>query len=216
VAQDNEYATWSAWGNQYWPAKYLIDARGRVRYSHFGEGNYRQTEDAIRALLREAGARRLGAMAHARVETPSRGLGTPETYLGAARAQGFSPPPQSGIHTYERAPDDLPKNTFALGGTWNVEDESATALQAARLDAEFVARRVFLVLSSRDRIARPVRVLLDGRAVPAADAGSDVHGSVATVRSERLYRLISLPAVGRHRLTLELAPGVTGYAFTFG
>jgi cytochrome c biogenesis protein CcdA/thiol-disulfide isomerase/thioredoxin len=216
VAQDNEYATWTAWGNQYWPAKYLIDARGRVRYAHFGEGNYRQTEDAIRALLREAGARRLGGMAHARVETPSRGLGTPETYLGAARAQGFAPPPQPGIHTYERAPDDLPKNTFALGGTWNVEDESATALQAARLDAEFVARRVFLVLSSRDRIARPVRVLLDGRPVPAADAGLDVHGSVATIRRERLYRLISLPAVGRHRLTLKLAPGVTGYAFTFG
>jgi cytochrome c biogenesis protein CcdA/thiol-disulfide isomerase/thioredoxin len=216
VAQDNEYATWTAWGNQYWPAKYLIDARGRVRYAHFGEGDYTKTEHAIRTLLREAGARRLGGMARARVETPSRGLATPETYLGAARAEGFAPPPQLGLHEYERAPDDLPANTFALGGTWRVSDESATAVGAARLDAEFVARKVFLVMSSRDRVARPVRVLLDGRPVGAADAGSDVRGSIAMVRGERLYRLISLPRVGRHRLTLEAAPGVTGYAFTFG
>ena len=68
VAQDNDYATWDAWGNQYWPAKYLIDARGRVRYAHFGEGDYDKTESAIRALLAEAGASRLGATARAHVE----------------------------------------------------------------------------------------------------------------------------------------------------
>ena len=81
VAQDNDYATWDAWSNQYWPAKYLIDARGRVRYAHFGEGDYAQTESAIRALLAEAGAARLGAAARAHVEVPSHGLATPETYL---------------------------------------------------------------------------------------------------------------------------------------
>ena len=92
VAQDNDYATWDAWGNQYWPAKYLIDARGRVRYAHFGEGDYDETESAIRALLAEAGASRLGAPARARVETASPELATPETYLGYERAQSFDPP----------------------------------------------------------------------------------------------------------------------------
>ena len=88
VAQDNDFANWSAYGNQYWPAKYLIDARGRVRYVHFGEGSYDRTEHAIRALLEEAGRGRLGSMAAARVETPH-GVQTPESYLGAERAQRF-------------------------------------------------------------------------------------------------------------------------------
>src|SRR5918997_1542309 len=101
VAQDNEYATWSAWGNQYWPAKYLIDARGRVRYAHFGEGAYEETEAAIRALLAEAGRDRLGAPARARGEVASRDLATPETYLGHERAEGFLPGPlRPGVGRY--------------------------------------------------------------------------------------------------------------------
>ena len=98
VAQDNEFATWSAWGNQYWPAKYLIDARGRVRYAHFGEGDYEETDAAIRALLAEAGAERLGAPARARVETASQELATPETYLGFERAERFLPDPPAPRH----------------------------------------------------------------------------------------------------------------------
>ena len=89
VAQDNDYATWNAWGNQYWPAKYLIDARGRVRYAHFGEGDYAQTESAIRALLAEAGAARLGAAARAHVEMPSRGLATPGDLPGLRARAGL-------------------------------------------------------------------------------------------------------------------------------
>jgi thiol-disulfide isomerase/thioredoxin len=215
VAQDNEYATWSAWGNQYWPAKYLIDARGRVRYAHFGEGAYEETEAAIRALLAEAGADRLGEMAEARVETASADLRTPETYLGHERAAGFLPGPlRPGFGRYPGV-EELPPVSFALAGAWNVSAESATAVRDARIEARVTARKVFLVLSSAGR-PRDVEVLLEGRPVTAGEAGADVRGGRVTVSEERLYRLVSLSRVEDRRLTLRLPPGVTGYAFTFG
>ena len=101
VVQDNGYGIWNAFGNQYWPAKYLIDARGRVRYTHFGEGGYEATESAIRALLAEAGDRRLGARAgRARAIAPGKGAQTPETYFGSKRAQGWLVAPVPGTRTY--------------------------------------------------------------------------------------------------------------------
>jgi cytochrome c biogenesis protein CcdA/thiol-disulfide isomerase/thioredoxin len=216
VAQDNEYATWSAWGNQYWPAKYLIDARGRVRYAHFGEGAYEETEAAIRALLAEAGHDRLGEMTSARVETASPELATPETYLGYERAERFLPGPlRPGLGRYPGV-DELPPVHFALSGAWNVSGESATAVRDARIDARVTARKVFLVLSSEDRRPRDVQVLLEGAPVRPAEAGEDVRGGRVSVREERLYRLLSLPRVEDRRLTLRVPPGVTGYAFTFG
>ena len=216
VAQDNEYATWSAWGNQYWPAKYLIDARGRVRYVHFGEGAYEETEAAIRALLAEAGADRLGPMAEAHVETASPELATPETYLGYERAERFLPgPPRPGFGRYESV-DELPPVHFALSGEWRVSRESATAVRDARIEARVTARKVFLVLSSKGRRPREVEVLLDGHPVGPSEAGEDVRDGRVTVREERLYRLVSLPRVEDSRLTLRLPSGVTGYAFTFG
>jgi cytochrome c biogenesis protein CcdA/thiol-disulfide isomerase/thioredoxin len=216
VAQDNEYATWSAWGNQYWPAKYLIDARGRVRYAHFGEGAYEETEAAIRALLAEAGRDRLGPPAEARVETADPELVTPETYLGHERAEGFVPGPlRPGYGRYE-APEQLPPVSFALAGEWYIGQESATAVRDARIEARVTARKVFLVLSSKGGRPRDVEVLLDGRPVRAGEAGEDVRGGRVTVREERLYRLVSLPRVEDRRLTLRVPAGVTAYAFTFG
>jgi cytochrome c biogenesis protein CcdA/thiol-disulfide isomerase/thioredoxin len=216
VAQDNGYATWSAWGNQYWPAKYLIDARGRVRYAHFGEGAYERTEAAIRALLAEAGASRLGPMARARAETPSAKLATPETYLGYERAEGFLPgPPRPGVGRYPGV-DDLPPVHFALSGTWKVGRESATAVRDSDLHARVTARRIFLVLSSASGRPRSVEVLLDGERVKPAEAGADVRGGRLIVSDERLYRLVALPEVDDRRLTLHVPAGVTGYAFTFG
>jgi cytochrome c biogenesis protein CcdA/thiol-disulfide isomerase/thioredoxin len=216
VAQDNEFATWNAWGNRYWPAKYLIDARGRVRYAHFGEGAYVETEAAIRALLAEAGQDRLGETASARVEAADPELVTPETYLGYERAEGFVPgPPRPGYGRYE-APDDLRPVSFALSGGWYVGQESATAVRDARIEARVTARKVFLVLSSKGSRRRDVEVLLDGRPVRAGEAGEDVRGGRVTVREERLYRLVSLARVEDRRLTLRVPAGVTGYAFTFG
>jgi cytochrome c biogenesis protein CcdA/thiol-disulfide isomerase/thioredoxin len=216
VAQDNEFATWNAWGNRYWPAKYLIDARGRVRYAHFGEGAYVETEAAIRALLAEAGRDRLGEMASVRVESADPELVTPETYLGHERAEGFVPgPPRPGYGVYE-APDELRPVSFALSGEWYVGQESATAVRDARIEARVTARKVFLVLSSKGGRPRDVQVLLDGRPVADGEAGEDVRAGRATVREERLYRLVSLPRVEDRRLTLRVPAGVTGYAFTFG
>jgi hypothetical protein len=216
VVQDNDFATWNAWGNQYWPAKYLIDARGRVRYAHFGEGAYEATDSAIRALLAEAGADGLGAPARARVEIPSGELATPETYLGYERAEGFLPGPlRRGVGRYPGV-DDLPPVRFALSGTWNVTKEAARAVADAEIEARVTARKVFLVLSSEDERPREVEVLLDGKPIGASDAGADVRAGRVTVRGERLYRLMSLDRVEDRRLTLRLPPGVSGYAFTFG
>jgi cytochrome c biogenesis protein CcdA/thiol-disulfide isomerase/thioredoxin len=216
VAQDNDYAVWEAWGNQYWPAKYLIDARGRVRYAHFGEGAYDQTDAAIRALLAEAGADRLGAPARARVEVASEDLATPETYLGFERAERFLPgPPRPGLGRYP-GEDDLPPVHFALSGTWKVTPEAATAVADAEIQARVTARKVFLVLSSQGERARKVKVLLDGEPIKPSEAGADVRAGRVTVREERLYRLVSLDRVEDRRVTLVVPAGVAGYAFTFG
>jgi cytochrome c biogenesis protein CcdA/thiol-disulfide isomerase/thioredoxin len=218
VVQDNEFGTWNAFGNQSWPAKYLIDADGRVRYMHFGEGGYDTTEAAIRTLLAEAGHRHLGAGARTRGELLTAGReSTPETYLGAARAQGFSPVgPRRGTHDYAVArPASLPQSVFSLGGRWTIGDESARARRGATLRARLVAKGIFLVLSSKDGRPRHVHVSLDGRPVSAAEAGSDVHGGAVTVRRQRLYDLVRLPRTEEHVLTLRLDRDVSGYAFTF-
>ena len=219
VVQDNEYGTWNAYANRYWPAKYLVDARGRVRYAHFGEGAYEETEAAIRALLAEAGDRRLGAAARPRGPVEAAGhAATPETYLGSARARGFVPvAPRDGTHDYASvAPNALEPNAFSLGGRWRVDDESARAVRDATITARVVGRSVYLVLSSAGERPRRVRVELDGRPIIADDAGDDVRGGTVTVRRQRLYRLVELGAPEQHVLTLRLDPGVSGYAFTFG
>ena len=219
VVQDNEFATWNAFANRGWPAKYLIDARGRVRYTHLGEGEYRETEAAIRTLLAEAGERRLGTAARPRDKIETVGhLATPETYLGSARAQSFSPVgPRDGTHDYEaERPADLPQSVFSLGGRWHVDEESARAVRDATITARVVGTAVYLVLASEGDRPRKVRVLLDGRPISAANAGADVRDATVTVRRQRLYSLVRLGSLQEHVLTLELAPGVAGYAFTFG
>lgn len=216
VVQDNEYGTWEAWGNQYWPAKYLIDTRGRVRYAHFGEGEYGETEAAIRELLAEAG-HQPGARAEAHAETPSAGVTTPESYLGAGRALRFvNGSIAAGTQDFTASPSEVPADGLAYEGRWRIGFDDATALASARLDLNFGARRVFLVLGSRGGEPRPLRVLLDGKPLPQRFAGTDVHGGVATIDRQRLYRLVELPSAQRHLLTLEFAPGISGYAFTFG
>jgi cytochrome c biogenesis protein CcdA/thiol-disulfide isomerase/thioredoxin len=216
VVQDNDLATWNAWGNQYWPADYLVDAQGNVRSAHFGEGGYDQTEREIRTLLHQAGHRTLGPGARASGQAPSAGATTPETYLGAARARGWENGEiHPGHQDYGSVASAIPVNHFAYAGRWAVTDEDATSEAGAEIDLEFNSRRVFLVLGSPDR-ARQVQVLLDGKPIPPKLAGADVHHGLATIHAQRLYRLVDLPAVERHRLTLRFAPGISGYAFTFG
>ncbi len=216
VVQDNEYGTWSAFGNQYWPAKYLIDADGQVRYVHFGEGEYETTERAIRTLLREKGDDELGTGARATAETANPATRTPETYLGSARAEGWvNGPIRSGTRDFGRGRPLLGPSSFSYGGTWQVSEDGATAARRATIDADFTSEEVFLVLGSPSGPAR-VEVLLDGKPIGAGSAGEDVEAGKVTVTGQRLYRLVDLRAAGRHRLQLRFQPGISGYAFTFG
>jgi cytochrome c biogenesis protein CcdA/thiol-disulfide isomerase/thioredoxin len=221
VVQDNEMGTWNAYGNEYWPADYLIDAKGQVRYATFGEGDYAKTETAIRALLAESGHDVAGHSHPTDVIVPSQEA-TPETYLGTARGQGWVTGPVAGVHDYGAGhPGPLEVNNFAYSGTWNTAAQPVTAIAGSGthppgIDVEFQAKNVYLVLSSASGSSGQVQVLLDGKPISAADAGADVHGGVVMVKGERLYTLASLPRNERHRLSLRFAPGVTGYAFTFG
>jgi cytochrome c biogenesis protein CcdA/thiol-disulfide isomerase/thioredoxin len=217
VVQDNKYGTWNAWQNQYWPAEYLIDANGKVRHYQFGEGDYKQSEAAVRALLADAGARTLPPPMTATAIAASAGLGTPETYLDTQRQDNFLAPLHAGIHSYPGVTGSLPLNHFALGGTWQASSESITAEAAgASVTGAVQAAHVYLVLTSAGNVPRQGRVLLDGRPIPSAHAGSDVKNGVFTITGQRLYSLISFPAAQQFSFTVQLPPGVSAYDFTFG
>jgi cytochrome c biogenesis protein CcdA/thiol-disulfide isomerase/thioredoxin len=207
VVQDNNLSTWHAWGNQYWPAEYLVDATGEVRHTHFGEGDYGQTESAIRALLAERGTALSAARARPHGITPVGVRATPETYVGAARAQGFvGTPPTRGTRAYTPPAGAPPLNAFALGGTWTIGDEPATAGANATLTASVQARFVYLVLS-------PPSAARAGAVTVTVDGGRPRR---VRVDRQRLYTLAAFPRTGRHALKLAVAPGTSAYAFTFG
>jgi cytochrome c biogenesis protein CcdA/thiol-disulfide isomerase/thioredoxin len=217
VVQDNRYGTWNAYQNEYWPAEYLIDARGQLRHTHFGEGDYKQDEAAVRELLYEAGARHLPAPMGAHAILPSQGLATPETYLDSQRSQGFAQPLQGGTRFYPGVIDPQ-VNEFGLHGTWKVSSQSSTPTSAgAYVIGRFQAAHVYLVLTSAHNMPRTVRVLLDGKPIPARYAGADVRsGGRVTVRGQRLYSLVSAPADETATITVQVPPGVSAYDFTFG
>jgi cytochrome c biogenesis protein CcdA/thiol-disulfide isomerase/thioredoxin len=214
VVQDNDLATWTAYGNQFWPAEYFVDSHGQVRFAHFGEGSYAEKEEVIRELLAEAGHRAHAGSTRVHAIAPSAGVTTPETYLGAARAERFVNPQLSpGTHDFGDPPTP-PLNETAYRGRWRIRLESATAAGGS-FQLHFGARRVYMVLGSPGRV-RHMRVLLDGHPIPASLAGADVHDGSVAVSAQRLYDLVDLPRVEDHVLTLAPEPGVTGYSFTLG
>lgn len=218
VVQDNDRGTWNAFANQYWPAKYLIDSSGEIRYVHYGEGDYARTEDAIRGLLAEDGP--VGdRAASVRAERADPKLRTPETYLGAARAQGWTNTPNglltAGKRDFGPRAAPPPRNGFTYSGSWDVRDDEATAGEGAGIDLTFTGRRVFLVLGSPGQ-ERTLTVELDGHPISARDAGPDVDDGAVAVDEQRLYGLVDLRRAGTHTLSLGFAPGIEGYAFTFG
>jgi len=214
VAQDNDLANFTRYGTEYWPAEYFIDAKGRVRYVHFGEGEYGEKEKVIRELLAEAGHSVGAGESGARGIEASTGVTTPESYLGSLRADRFVNGPIAAGRQNFGSPGAPPTNGLAYSGRWKVEPESATA-EGGALELSFGARRVYLVLGSPGQ-SRRVRVLLDGRPIPDRLAGSDVHNGVVTVSGQRLYDLVDLPKVEDRTLRLVPEAGVMGYAFTFG
>jgi hypothetical protein len=199
-------ATWDAWSNQYWPAEYLIDARGHVRHVSFGEGEYGKTEAAIRSLLQEAGTAKLGGDAKPSVTYSPAQSATPETYLGLARAQRFLPrASRPGTSTYVPYKGRLPLSSFSFGGTWTLTDEAAEAGPGASLTGRVAGKDVYLVLSPPKRGAGTVKVAVDGKPT-----------KTVKVTSQKLYHLFSAPELETHTLKLTPSPGVAGYAFTFG
>jgi cytochrome c biogenesis protein CcdA/thiol-disulfide isomerase/thioredoxin len=217
VAQDNDYDTWNAYNNQYWPAQYLFDASGKLRRAHFGEGEYDQMETAIQQLLAEAG--------HAvnRPITPTTDLDgsiaiSPETYLGTEHLEYAVPAPyRNGKRTFA-LPTTVPLDHFALGGTWTPDDEQITAGDGATLRYHFQSDQVYLVLRPPEGQPGLIDVLLDGQPIGALQAGDDVTNGLVTVDSDRLYHLVDLRGkVEEHTLELRFrTPGTQVFAFTFG
>ena len=216
VVQDNNLATWKAYQNEYWPADYFVDARGEVRHTQFGEGDYKQDEAVVRSLLYQAGVRDLPRPMSASAILPSSALGTPETYLDPQRAQGFAVPLRPGVHQY-RGVSELALNEFALSGTWHIGAQSINPVsRPGSIELGFQAQRVYLVMTSAGNVPRTGHVLLDGRPIAGTAAGADVRGGAFTVEGQRLYNLVSLPGDEQHTLTVVLPPGVQAYDFTFG
>ncbi|MEG0192806.1 MAG: cytochrome c biogenesis protein DipZ [Stenotrophomonas sp.] len=231
VALDNQYAIWRAFNNRYWPAHYFIDAQGNIRGHQFGEGNYAHSEQVIRRLLVEAGQTDLPPPADpaaadlqgVATQADMGNLRSPETYLGHARAEQFASPGgqrADAVFGYT-LPSTLALNQWGLSGQWLVNDEAAQLQQAGgRIAFQFHARDLHLVLAPGED-GKPVRfrVLIDGKPLPAADAGADVAADgTGTVNEHRLYQLIrQRGTVGPHRFEIEfLDAGVQAYAFTFG
>jgi cytochrome c biogenesis protein CcdA/thiol-disulfide isomerase/thioredoxin len=228
VAVDSNDAIWKAFNNAYWPAHYFIDGKGRIRYNHFGEGEYGESERVIRELLKQKGSK-LGASEHSSVSaagaeaaSDTADRGSPETYVGYHRAEHFASAEkiaQDSRRVYTPQPG-LSLNQWALAGSWKVGEESAV-LQTSpgRIVFRFHARDLHLVLGTTKE-GKPVRftVKLDGTA-PGEDHGADADGGgTGTVQGHRLYQLIRQKGPVEDR-TFEiefLDPGVQAFAFTFG
>ena len=227
VALDNDYAIWKGFNNEYWPAHYFIDAQGRIRSHHFGEGNYHESEDVIRQLLTAAGQKNLpGGYVnddHHGVEAASSNDPTrsPETYVGYARAQNFAGGKVAHDDAWDyHAPKAYGTNQWSLDGRWTVHDEYAGLDRAGgSITYRFRGRDLHLVLGPGGD-GKPVRfrVTIDGKP-PGADHGMDTDATGnGTVDSQRLYQLVR-QANGTGERLFEITfldPGVRAYAFTFG
>jgi hypothetical protein len=228
VAVDSERAIWRAFDNMYWPALYLVDARGAIRYQQFGEGDYERSERMIQQLLVEAGAKGVGSDlvrvegSGSQAEADPDNLKSPETYIGHDRAENFASPGgmTAGKQRSYAAPTRLGLNTWALAGDWTIEGEAATlARPNGRVLYRFHARDLHLVMGPavRDK-GVPFRVLIDGQP-PGAAHGADVDAQGRGMLVEqRLYQLIRQPKPVADRLfEIEfLEPGAQAFAFTFG
>jgi thiol-disulfide isomerase/thioredoxin len=218
IALDSDYGVWSAFANRYWPAVYLADAEGRIRYHHFGEGEYDEGEWMIQHLLREAAGEgidnELVSVApdgfEARADWAN--LESPETYLGSERTQNFA--------GTDVPPETLKLNHWTLAGDWTIERGASVLNQAGGgIAFRFHARDVHLVLKSRSPgTSLPFRVLLDGQP-PGVAHGLDVDGDgKGSLVQPRLYQLVRQPQPIDDR-TFELTflePGAEAYVFTFG
>ena len=202
VAIDNDYKTWDSYANQSWPADYLIDATGQVRFVSAGEGRYPETESLIRSLLGKADpGRRLPAATQVPDRTPT-SQQSPETYLGGKRAAyyGGTDPLSAGTHTY-RYPADIQPGSYALDGTWTVGDESITAGEKASIGLYFQAGDVYLDVSGTGTLT----VRVDQKTTTYQVSGAP-----------NIYPILHRATPQTGLLQVTLSPGLSAYSFTFG
>lgn len=203
VVQDNDYLTWKAYRNRYWPAKYLIDKNGKIRYTHFGEGSYDETEAMIQTLLREAGKTITDQVNNEEYTLEAR---SPETYLGYKRMVGLSTNEdiKPDEFSFYSKMEEVDMGYPAFDGEWKITGEYAEARAGSSLIYGFTAKNVYLVMRSDEETR--VRIYLDGE-----------EQKIITVNEDKLYEIINLPEAGTHVLWLEfLDDGTQAFAFTFG
>lgn len=212
IVQDNNFATWRAYDNNYWPAKYFIDKEGFIRYSHFGEGSYDESERVIQELLSENGPEVTSQIDNPFYQINSK---TPELYLGYGRISALASPEtikKDNLGTYT-APYILGENNFDFTGDWNVMKEYSNPQKGATLDLNFESKEVYLVMRSKNGSSK-VKVFVDDK---VQAEGVDVLEGVVTVNSDRLYKLVKLNTSGRHTLRIEFTDNnIEVFAFTFG
>ncbi|HTI90532.1 MAG TPA: redoxin domain-containing protein [Puia sp.] len=228
IAIDNDRSIWNAFDNQYWPALYLLDSRGRIQYHRFGEGDYIQSEKTIQQLLSGTGA---GNISHELVSIDATGieaaadwnsLGSGENYLGYQRTENFSSPggQMQDKHFVYNFPKILTLNQWALSGDWTVQGNAILLDQPnGQIGYQFHARDLHIVMGSADK-TKPIRfkVLIDGQQ-PGAAHGIDINeDGLGSVAEPRLYQLIRQPGhITDRRFTIEFSdPGLEAFSFTFG
>jgi thiol-disulfide isomerase/thioredoxin len=228
VVIDNDYAIWRAFGNQYWPALYFVDARGRVREHHFGEGEYERSERIVQRLLAEGATAGTDAgivsVQGTGLEAPAdwASLRSPENYLGADRTENFASP--RGAERDRRRlyamPGRLALNQWALAGEWTVGRQAAVGNSAnGRIATRFHARDVHLVMGPpRPGVSIRFRVTIDGQPPGPARGGDVDESGNGTAVEQRLYQLIRQPApVVDRQFDIEFFDtGIEAFAFTFG
>lgn len=213
IVQDNNFSTWKAYSNRFWPAKYFIDKEGYVRFRHFGDGAYNESEQVIQELLKEAGAGDITTG----IDKPDYEVRTktPESYLGYGRLARFASPErikQNALQNYS-LPKKLGYNELAYEGNWIVTEEYANPQTGAKLYLNFDAKEVYLVMRNKNGQAQS-KVYVDDK---LQYFGGDNNQGTVTVLEDTLYHLVTLPNPGEHTLKLEFLDSNTEvYAFTFG
>jgi thiol-disulfide isomerase/thioredoxin len=236
VVLDNDETIWNAFRNVAWPADFLIDKDGRIAYVHIGEGDYGDTELAIRKLLKEARPGldfsnpryAIPADANADMDASVCRRATPEIYLGFARAENDSNPggEDQTQEVHYVAPPVVPVDSFALEGDWKADDQFVRHLRSSAqpkdaVELHYQAKSVYLVAGSDDGAPKQLLVMQDGKSLPPDSRGVDVQNgadrSLITLRGKRMYYVVNNPEFGEHTLVLSTSsPGVSLYSFTFG
>jgi hypothetical protein len=222
VVLDNQYGTWGAFANQYWPRKYLIDIDGYVVYDHVGEGAYEETEKAIQAALRERNER-LGMTSElpetnlVEVAPDQKQVGSPEIYFGSLRNDRFGNGVSGVVGSQELTlPSKVNLNELYLGGAWNIQPEFAEGNMGTNIRFLYKAKSVYFVGSASNPVK--IKVTRNGGQPLAGDRGKDVdENGFVTVQEDRLYKLIESDSYGAHLLEIQVeGNGLKAYTFTFG